>query len=219
MCGRFTLAVPNIGRVAETAQATVEPDVAATYRPRYNIAPTQKHWIVIKTPQEKILMPSVWGWTQRTGLLINLRVETIFNRDYYRQQLQNNCCLIPTDGFYEWAGGKGDRVPHWFHSADKGLMFFAGTYFERDNESYFTILTTVAEAPVVSLHERMPVFVPKSSFELWWSAPELFLRAIPKTALQGYRVSPRMNSTNVDEPGNIVPDTEENYPEPQYGLF
>jgi len=46
MCGRFTLTWDEWRRVAETLRIDDESDVAATYRPRFNIAPTDQHFIV-----------------------------------------------------------------------------------------------------------------------------------------------------------------------------
>ncbi len=219
MCGRFTLSIPEIHFVAETAQASYDPNLAIKYRPRFNIAPTQSHYLVTEQRERRSLVTATWGWTLRTGLLINLRTETIFDREHYQRQLGKNRCLIPADGFFEWEGERAARLPHWFYAADRSLMFMAGIYWQGEQGRYFTILTTVAEPPVASLHDRMPVFVPLNAMELWWSAPELFLRAIPKTNLKAYRVSPKVNSTTHDEPDCIVPYIEETRANPQLGLF
>jgi putative SOS response-associated peptidase YedK len=46
MCGRFTLTWEEWRRVAEALRIDDDNDVTATYRPRFNIAPTDQHFIV-----------------------------------------------------------------------------------------------------------------------------------------------------------------------------
>jgi putative SOS response-associated peptidase YedK len=46
MCGRFTLTWDEWRRVAGALGIDDEGDVAASYRPRFNIAPTDQHFIV-----------------------------------------------------------------------------------------------------------------------------------------------------------------------------
>jgi putative SOS response-associated peptidase YedK len=46
MCERFTITWDAWRRVAETLRIDDDGDVAASYRPRFNIAPTDQHFIV-----------------------------------------------------------------------------------------------------------------------------------------------------------------------------
>ncbi len=46
MCGRFNLTWDAWRRVAEALGINDESDIAVSYRPRFNIAPTDQHFIV-----------------------------------------------------------------------------------------------------------------------------------------------------------------------------
>jgi putative SOS response-associated peptidase YedK len=61
MCGRFTLTDDNRERVA--AMLGVPPDqlVEEDYRPRWNIAPTDPHWIVRMKHEDRAVLPAKWG--------------------------------------------------------------------------------------------------------------------------------------------------------------
>ena len=46
MCGRFTLTDENRERVAAILGFPIDQLIEEDYRPRWNIAPTDPHWIV-----------------------------------------------------------------------------------------------------------------------------------------------------------------------------
>ncbi len=46
MCGRFTLTWDEWRRVSGALGVDEEEDVAGSYRPRFNIAPSDQHFIV-----------------------------------------------------------------------------------------------------------------------------------------------------------------------------
>jgi putative SOS response-associated peptidase YedK len=47
MCARFTLTTKDFGALALELGALVAADDAARYRPRYNVAPTDAHWLTM----------------------------------------------------------------------------------------------------------------------------------------------------------------------------
>ena len=74
MCGRVTLTTPDVHEVARLLEARIAPADAALYRPRWNAAPTDRHWVVEPSPQGRVLLPARWGF--RSGA-INARSETV----------------------------------------------------------------------------------------------------------------------------------------------
>ncbi|MSQ61778.1 MAG: hypothetical protein EXR43_04275 [Dehalococcoidia bacterium] len=70
----------------------IEPDAAflERYRPRYNIAPTDQHWIVRARHEERQLLAADWGlrnsWQRdpKRPPQINARAETLTERDAFR---------------------------------------------------------------------------------------------------------------------------------------
>jgi putative SOS response-associated peptidase YedK len=65
MCGRFALAWDEWRRVAETLRIDDDSDVAANYRPRINIAPTDQHCIVTSEFERRRVHRAHWGLVNR----------------------------------------------------------------------------------------------------------------------------------------------------------
>ncbi len=65
MCGRFTLTWEEWRRVAETLRIDDACDVAASYRPRFNIAPTDQHFIVTSEFEHRRVQRARWGLVNR----------------------------------------------------------------------------------------------------------------------------------------------------------
>ena len=61
MCGRFTLIYQQRQRLAEELGVNVEEINDADYRPRYNIAPTDPHWIVRMRYEDREILSAKWG--------------------------------------------------------------------------------------------------------------------------------------------------------------
>jgi len=217
MCGRFTLTRQDALELAEELGVPVEslPD----YRPRYNIAPTDQHWILRAKYEELEVLPALWGlvnsWAEdrkRAAAQINARVETLETRSAFRDAFHSRRCLVPADGFFEWIGAKDSRRPVWFHRADGKLIFFAGLYesWQPEPDAWertFTIVTTDANETVEPIHDRMPVILDGEAAESWVYSGENDankLRALlvpaPPGLLVATPVSTRANSVKNDDP-------------------
>ena len=73
-------------------------------------------------------------------------------------------CIVPVSGFYEWqAVGKQKQPWHiWLKSGDP--IAFAGFY---DTEGAVCTMTTEPNAEMASIHDRMPVILPKSTWQTY----------------------------------------------------
>ena len=116
MCGRFTLSRQDAIELA--AELGVPVDSLPNYRPRYNIAPTDQHWILRTKFEERQVLPALWGlinsWAKdrkRAASQINARVETLETRAAFKEAFRKRRCLVPADGFFEWTGPKKARRP------------------------------------------------------------------------------------------------------------
>jgi putative SOS response-associated peptidase YedK len=170
MCGRFTITWEEWRRVAETLRIDDDSDVAASYRPRFNIAPTDQHFIVTAEFERRRVQRARWGLVnrratdnRRASQCINAKAETLEQRATFREAFQRRRCIVPADGFYEWTGPKGKRQPLWIHPRSGDLMLFAGLYErwypERNKpEVTFTIVTCAANAEDwMNLREEDPL--------------------------------------------------------------
>src|ERR1700730_10207063 len=135
MCGRFGLtweASRELGYLLGVEEADL-----SFHRPRYNIAPTQDHFVLTSQYERRRLLRARWGLVNsgardnsRAAQCINAMAETVEAKPSFREAFRQRRCLVPADGFYEWVGSKQARTPVWFHRADGGLLFFAGLYEE-----------------------------------------------------------------------------------------
>ena len=61
MCGRFTFTWYEWRQVADRLGIDDEGDAAASYRPRFNIAPTDQHFIVTSEFERRKAQYARWG--------------------------------------------------------------------------------------------------------------------------------------------------------------
>ena len=192
MCGRFTLTAGDREWLAQELGVPIEEIDAERYRPRYNIAPTDPHWLLRLQREDRELRPARWGLVnagapdrRRAAAQINARAESAAHARAYRDAFARRRCAVPADGFFEWTGSAKARRPYWFHRPDGGLLLFAGLYEQwtpppaleaRANEAgatapqpetTFTIVTTDANSTVGAIHGRMPVVLSEEAVDDW----------------------------------------------------
>jgi putative SOS response-associated peptidase YedK len=195
MCGRLTLTAVDVDEVAAAAAAEVAPQHAALYRPRFNAAPTDRHWIVRPAANGRVLVPAFWGFE---GGLINVRAETAAQK--FAAAFRHRRALVPADGFYEWSG----KQPLWFRPRDGGIFLFAGLAETLpDGRDAFVVLTTAAEGEIARVHDRMPVIVPRESAAAWLF--ESRLSPLSGAQLVSRAVSPKVNNVRNDSPDLLQP--------------
>ena len=213
MCGRFTLLeTDQIGETFDLAGPIPE------LTPRYNVAPSQTIAVVAwkrNTAARGLallrwgLVPS-WASDPSTGPRpINARADSL-DKPTFRDAFRSKRCLIPADGFYEWATvGSTKRATH-FRMKDRSVFAFAGLweFWTNATEKLATccLITTESNALVASIHNRMPVILPKSAYASWLSADtphgELgaVLKPYPAEEMEAVPVGPQVNSPKYDVP-------------------
>jgi putative SOS response-associated peptidase YedK len=217
MCGRFTLTRQNRRELAQLLG--VDEDDLRDYRPRYNIAPTDQHFIVTSKYERRTARSASWGlvnsWAtdnRRASQCINAKSETLEERRAFREAFLRRRCVVPADGFYEWRGPKTQREPVWIHPSDGGLLLFAGLYESwqakpGEWERTFTIITTQANGLIMAIHDRMPVILDDRAAEDWMNRIESepsrlkgLLVPGPEKKLVITPASPLVNSVRNDGP-------------------
>lgn len=221
MCGRFTLTA-DLERLQERfcARAT-----SLSYTPRYNIAPGQPVLAVIAAEERRIgflrwgLIP-VWATDASIGnRLINARAETVAAKPSFRRAFQKRRCLVLADGFYEWKKEGRRKIPFYITLQHHEPFGFAGlweTWHAPSGETIHscTIVTTTPNRLIATIHDRMPVILPREQETLWLdctiadpSALTALLVPYPADAMEAYPVSPLVNSPAHDSPACIAPAT------------
>jgi putative SOS response-associated peptidase YedK len=198
MCGRMTLTPDDFAEVAAALGAVADPALAASYRPRFNLPPTDPHMIVVAG---KRLVPARWMYGPAKQ--INARAETVARNGLTKGALASRRCLVPADGFYEWLGAKGRRQPIWFHAPPGQLLTFAGIF---DLDGNFAVITTAANDEVAPVHDRMPAILLGAERDAWLAGPDTqLLRPAPGGALERTPVSQRVNSVANDDRACLEP--------------
>jgi putative SOS response-associated peptidase YedK len=229
MCARVTLTIDDLDEVAAALDAEFSPDDARRYRRRYNVAPSDVHWIVEHSADRRVLVPAAWGYVPTSSSsrtaggarkpVINVRGEQVGSGHGFRQAFESRRCAVVTDGFFEW---DARRAPFWYHRADGGLVLLAGLYQDPpagQHDPRFTVLTTRPNKLVAAVHDRMPVILPPGQVDEWLTAPPdkaaTLIRPASEDTLIATPVSKRVNSVKNDDPACLAPAG----PEAQRELF
>lgn len=210
-------------QLADDLGVPVEQIAADEYQPRYNIAPTNSHWIVRAQYEDRLVLPAKWGlvnsWAKdakRAAQQINARAEGLRTSRAFRDAFEKRRCAVPADGFFEWAGTKDARMPIWYHRPEGGLFLFAGLYesWQPKPDEWlrtFTIVTTEANNLIAPVHDRMPVILDEEAIDEWLhpgTKPERLLQLLAPIAddfLVATAVSQRVNSVKNDDPSCLQP--------------
>jgi len=175
MCGRYTFTF-NAKTLGE-AFGMVPPGFRVERS--YNVAPGQ--WVIVVRPDKDQLVADVaqWGlvpnWFKEpiTGPKpINARAETVAEKPIFRGAFRRKRCLIPASGFYEWKTEGRHKQPFYIHPTDGDLFAFAGLLEDRpgpggDLQISTCILTTTPNELMATIHDRMPVILPKATWAAW----------------------------------------------------
>lgn len=220
MCGRFTIKA----KTEQLHEAVRGLTVTEWRGPRYNVAPTQPVPAVRNTGMRSVewlrwgLVP---GWASDLSIgnrLINARAETLADKPAFRAALQTRRCVILADGFYEWAAAGPRKQPYYFQRPGGAPFALAGLWENwrppagGEVVSSCTIITTVANAVVAPVHERMPVMLSADAAERWLNPapgapvawPDLLV-PWPASDLVAHPVSLLVNRPAVDDPRCVEP--------------
>jgi putative SOS response-associated peptidase YedK len=143
--------------------------------------------------------------------MINARADTVATTPAFGKAFRQRRCLIVADGFYEWKKLNGRKQPYHIGMRDGRPFAFAGLWehWDRGGQAVesCTILTTDANEPVGSIHDRMPVILNPRDYDLWLDpdvqdAKRLEPLLAPYTGeeMAAYPVSTLVNNPKADEP-------------------
>jgi len=190
MCGRF-VSSSSPERIAAYfgAEAAVE-----SLGQNFNVAPTNDiYGVVADADGNREVQAFHWGlipvWAKERKVgqrMINARAETLASKPAFKGVFKKHRCIVPMDGFYEWApgtengpltkAGKPVKRPHFVHRVDGEPLAVAGLWSAwRDKEEgpdapwlhSASVVTTSANATMRQIHDRMPVVLPRAMWDLW----------------------------------------------------
>ena len=195
MCGRYASSMDPEDIVEEFEIRTADlPRLQADYNvaPTKDI-----YVVVERPPKgedvaERQLRPMTWGlvpsWAKDPKIgsrMINARMETVAEKPAYRRAFEKRRAILPADGYYEWyvtdeltTAGKPKKQPFFIRPKDAGMLAMAGLYelwrdpTKADDDPLrwkwtATVITTTATDELGRIHDRMPLMLPRSSYDAW----------------------------------------------------
>lgn len=235
MCGRF-----YIESLADPVREALSLPKAAL-EPNWNAAPTQDIAILRPVARGLEVAQAQWGllpaWSsdedaaKMRGRFFNARSETAAEKPAFREAFARRRCLVPADGFYEWAPPKlkgGRKQPLAVRTTDDcgepSQMLMAGIWETRSGggASFDTvsILTCPANATIAAFHERMPVIFEARVALDWLGETDpmrsrAMLETFPADRTVWHEVSGKVNSVSNKGPELAAPLSEEERPPPE----
>ncbi|MFK4390218.1 putative SOS response-associated peptidase YedK [Peribacillus frigoritolerans] len=219
MCGRFTL-FTDIEEIKE--RFDIQGSFDEEYQFSYNIAPSQSVLSVINDGVRNRLGYLRWGlipfWAkdEKAGYkMINARAETIVEKASFRNAYKKKRCLIIADSFYEWKKTPERKIPMRIKLKNHAPFGMAGlweSWKSHEGISIYScsVITTVPNELMTSIHDRMPVIL-KPEDEKDWLNPSIndpaylqqYLKSFDSEQMEAFEVSNDVNSTKNNSPNLI----------------
>lgn len=219
MCRRYALKVIDL-----TGQVRLIMDADIRFPSHFNIAPSSTNPVIVSAPDGNHLRMMEWGliphWAKDIRTLprpANARAESLAEKPMFRGLLAHHRCVVPASGFYEWKKEGTRKLPFYFHRKDDALLTFAGLYDfwqapSGETRQTYTIITTAANELMAPIHDRMPAILTDEGVQRWLSRDVLSSVAmkemlVPDASdrMETFLVSPRVNSTAMDDEQLIAP--------------
>lgn len=182
MCGRYasTRSSVDLSDLFEALDET-SLDGASGLEPDYNLAPTDPAPIVRMSASAagRVLCRARWGlvppWaadTKGAARMINARAETVATSSAFKPSFERRRCLVPADGWYEWTRVSPQHKQAYFMTPrDGSVLAFAGLWSvwgSGDSRLLSCgIITVDAVADLASVHNRMPLVLPRERWNDW----------------------------------------------------
>jgi putative SOS response-associated peptidase YedK len=187
MCGRYAQSADmrELMEQFEVTGSSPQQSLPANW----NIAPTNPIYIVRADSSDltrNSLATVSWGliapWLSdlneakaSQSRAINARSESIHEKPTFRAAFKSTRCLIPAEGYYEWATALGKFAPKqpFFITAKNGKQLpIAGIWsswraLSGDLIQSASIITQEAQGELAEIHSRMPVFMPHDQWDQW----------------------------------------------------
>ena len=185
MCGRFTNSASQDELIRDFIADGGSYD---DWEAQYSIAPTEVVPIVRERHSResgelsRSVDAAVWDFhpaflRESKRPQFNARIETVTTSGLWKGAFTSSRCLVPMDGYFEWTGEAGHKDAHDLHG-QSGLLAAAGIYTARKLEDgewqvSTAIITRPARDASGEVHDRMPVFLERSTWDEYLSPEKL----------------------------------------------
>jgi putative SOS response-associated peptidase YedK len=180
MCGRYCIDDDASKEIEKILRDLDKKNSDKNYKTG-EIFPTDMVPVLIAQKDDIVSDLFAWGFPnlKSSGVIINARSETAFDRNMFQESLISRRCIIPANGFYEWNKNK-EKI--YFTQPDSDIIYMAGIYNVFNEENRFVILTTNANSSIADVHDRMPLILQREQLHSWLfdnSRTQDFLKQVP----------------------------------------
>ena len=122
------------------------------------------------------VFPMRWGFQIPGGsLVVNARSETAAAKPTFRDSWRDHRCIIPASWYYEWEHTKlpsgktktGDKYA--IQPKGEQTAWLCGLYRIEEGFPVFAVVTREPTPYLMSIHDRMPLIMPKNRIHEWVS--------------------------------------------------
>ena len=196
----------------EDAKTLIKNDMIGLLLAKYNIPPTIAIPALLNNGNYLYAhfgyLPS-WA-TSKSSMNINARSESIFEKKTFRDSFKYRRCIIPINGFYEWAKEDKEKTPYLVSDSTHDYLALAGIwdeYFDIElNMKIVTValITCDANEKLGKIHHRMPVVLEKKDFNTWLNSEDIqevnkLFVIYPNDKLQIHEVTSEVNKVLFNE--------------------
>ena len=158
MCGRYYLET-HLPPEEDTPEliAALNRAVPGFGQAARDICPGDEAPVVTRDDGRFSAQTMRWGFAGQSGLVINARAESIYEKPMFRGLADRQRCALPAAGYYEWRDADGQK----YRIAFAGGEWFclAGLYRFGVQGPEFVVLTQPPAPEIIPIHDRMPLIL------------------------------------------------------------
>lgn len=217
MCGRYEQSQTIEEYIAVLGWLMYHFENNSQAERKQNVSPGTYRPVLHVVGEERRADDLYWGYrpawaSEKLPVAVNARLEKITG-SYWSRLLRVGRCIVPADGWYEWTGEKGAKLPWHIHRKDRTPLFMAGVanfgeFNTHKAEAGFAIVTAAAVGGMVDVHDRRPVVLSAEDAREWLDPDmpadqaEHLLRTagLPAEQFEWYRVGTAVNRAGTEAP-------------------
>ncbi|MGZ9585446.1 SOS response-associated peptidase [Paenibacillus marinisediminis] len=213
MCHQYSLS----SELQETSAYFGIEEVAASYRPRYNIVPTYSVPVVSIEQGKRVLDSFRWGmvpfWAPDA---INADLHAVKDNEAYYKVVERQRCIIPCNGLYYWRVDRKRKYPVRVVLRTNGIFGIAGLYeiwksAQKQVHRTCTMVMTRSNAMLAEFNPRMPAILEPEDLGKWLQPDSLevdyltrMLKPLQEDRMRMYPVSPAIQYAHLDDASCIA---------------
>ena len=149
-----------------------------------------------------------------------VRAETVATSPAFRASFRARRCIVPSDGFFEWRRAGSVKQPYFLHPPTGAVLAMAGMWAVWKDPTTglwvpsAAVITTAANRLVGTIHDRMPVLLPREAWDDWLDRgvdDEAYLLSLlepaPDDVLEMTPISTKVNDVRNQGPELLEPVT------------